>query len=224
MATRLEELEERLAALEAETGGYAPYGEEYAPYGEEYAPYGEEYAPYGEEYAPYGEEYAPYGEEEYTSYEEEMVVGAMEKEFAVEGVSELEIRSFSDTAEALETGQIQWDELSSVEQMGFWSKLKKIGRAAKRGWSRIKPYWRKAKPILARKWSWINYIPFEEEMAAIPKKTLVPPKFIPYPRCSCPRGYRTVRVTGYRCVRQWPWIRPRPALQPPIPMPPIFRK
>ena len=215
MATRLEELAERLAALEAETGGYAPYGEEY-----------------GEEYAPYGEEYAPY-EEEYASYEEEMVVGALEEELAVEGMSEAEISSFSNTAEALETGQLQWEELTSVEQMGFWNFIKKAARVVKRVARRALPIWKVAKPILSRRWPWLRYIPFEEEMAAAPKKMLMPSPIRPIPRCNCPRGYRTVRVTGYRCVKMPPWppwppVRPPvlrpPVLRPPIPMPPILRK
>ena len=213
MATRLEELEERLAALESETGGYTPYGEEYAPYGEEYAPYGEEYAPYGEEYAP---------------YEEEMVVGAMEDEFAVEGMSEEEIGSFSDTAEALETGQLQWDELTSVEQMGFWNFIKKAARVVKRVARRVRPVWRAAKPILSRRWPWMRYIPFEEEMA-----TAAPTKMFPRPYpirpvpCRCPPGYRTVPVTGYRCVRSWWQVRPPyRAVRPPgpLPRPPVLRK
>ena len=199
MATRLEELAERLAALEAETGGYAPYGEEY------------------------GEEYAP--------YEEEMVVGALEEELAVEGMSEAEISSFSNTAEALETGQLQWEELTSVEQMGFWNFIKKAARVVKRVARKVQPIWKVAKPILSRRWPWLRYIPFEEEMAAAPKKMLMPPPIRPIrpiPRCNCPRGYRTVRVTGYRCVKMPPWppwppVRP-PVLRPPIPMPPILRK
>nr|QNO49631.1 hypothetical protein AIHMFPNM_00034 [Methanosarcinales archaeon ANME-2c ERB4] len=207
MATRLEELEERLAALESETGGYAPYGEEYAQYGEEYSPYGEEYAPY---------------EEEYTAYEEEMVVGALEEELEVEGMSEAEIGSFSDTAEALETGQLQWDELTSVEQMGFWNFVKKAARVVKRVARKVRPIWRAAKPILTKRWPWMRYIPFEEEMSVAPRKMLVPSKPIrpiPIPRCNCPRGYRTVRVTGYRCVRAWP---PWP-VRPPMPKPPVLR-
>lgn len=192
MATRLEELEERLAVLEAGTVGYTPYEEEYAPY-----------------------------EEEFVSYEEEMVVGAMEEEFSVEGMTQEEIRTFSDTAEALETGQLQWDELTSVEQMGFWNSIKKATRVVKRVVKKVKPYWKAAKPYLSKKLPWIKYIPFEEdeeEMAAAPTKILKP--ILPIiPMCKCPPGYRTVPV-GYRCVRT---IRP-PLLKTPIPKPPVLRK
>ena len=108
MATRLEELEERLAALESEAG-YGAYGEE---------------------------AYAPYEEEAYAPYEEEMV-GALEEAFV--GMSEEEIGAFSDTLEALETGQLRLDDLTP-EEMGWFSRIfKKVARAVKRVGRVLKP-------------------------------------------------------------------------------------
>ena len=189
MATRLEELAERLAALEAETVGYAPYGEEYAPYEEEYAPYEEEYAPYEEE-----------------------TVGALEEVF--EGMSEDEIGAFSDTLEALETGQIQLEDLTP-EEMGWFSRIfKKVRRFF--GRVRRSPVWKIGRRVFRR------FAGFEEEMAA--KRGLGWPRPV---SCRCPPGYRTVPVTGYRCVRARPWpVRPpyRAVRPPGLPRPPAPRK
>lgn len=155
MATRLEELEERLAALEGE-GGYGAYGEE---------------------------AYAP--------YEEEMA-GPLEEAF--EGMSEEEIGAFSDTLEALETGQRRWEDLSQVEQMGLRDFFRKFGRVFRRI---VRPIWRIAKPVLRR------YLPFEEEMGARGM-----------PRGRCPPGYRTLPVTGWRCMPSY--RPPMRATQPPV--------
>ena len=162
MATRLEELEERLAALEGE-GGYGAYGEE-------------AYAPYEE--AGYG----AYGEEAYAPYEEEMA-GPLEEAF--EGMSEEEIGAFSDTLEALETGQLRLEDLTP-EEMGRFSRFfRKVARVVRRV---VRPIWRVAKPVLSRRFPWMRYLPFEEEMAA---------RRIPM-RQRCPPGYRTVPVTQCR--------------------------
>ena len=205
MATRLEELEERLAALEGEAGNGA-YGEEaYAPYGEE------AYAPHGEEaYAPHGEEAAPY---------EEATAGALEEAF--EGMSEEEIGAFSDTMEALETGQLRLEDLTP-EEMGWFGRLfKKVARVFRRVGRVVKPIWRIAKPVLSTRFPWMRNLPFEEEMAARRMFTMRPVT----PRC--PPSYRTVPVTGWRCVRSspLPWLRqpvrgtvrpPMRATQPPV--------
>jgi hypothetical protein len=134
MATRLEELEERLAAMEAEAG-YGAYGEE--------------------AYAPYEEEASP--------YEEEMA-GPLEEAF--EGMSEEEIGAFSDTLEALETGQLRLEDLTP-EEMGWFSRLfKKVAKVVKRVGRVVKPIWRVAKPVLSTRFPWMRHLPFEEEMAA----------------------------------------------------------
>jgi hypothetical protein len=165
MATRLEELEERLAALEGE-GGYGAYGEEaYAP----------------SEEAGYG----AYGEEAYAPSEEEMA-GALEEAF--EGMSEEEIGAFSDTMDALETGQLRLEDLTP-EEMGRFSRfLRKVAGVFKRVRRVVKPIWRVAKPVLSRRFPWMRYLPFEEEMAA-PSSRM---------RQRCPPGYRTVPVQ-WRC-------------------------
>lgn len=178
MATRLEELGERLAALEGEAG-YGAYGEE--------------------AYAPYEEE-----EEEAAPYEEEPA-GALEEAF--EGMSEEEIGSFSDTLEALETGQLRLEDLSQVEQMGLRDFFRKFGRVFRRI---VRPIWRIAKPVLRR------YLPFEEEMGARGM-----------PRGRCPPGYRTLPVTGWRCMPSYrpsrPSYRPsyRPPMRPPLGLRPV---
>ena len=198
MATRLEELEERLAALEGE-GGYGAYGEE-------------AYAPYEE--AGYG----AYGEEAYAPYEEEMA-GALEEAF--EGMSEEEIGAFSDTMDALETGQLRLEDLTP-EEMGRFSRFfRKVARVFKRVVRVVRPIWRIAKPVLSTRFPWMRNLPFEEEMAARRMFTMRPVT----PRC--PPSYRTVPVTGWRCVRSspLPWLRqpvrgtvrpPMRATQPPV--------
>lgn len=174
MATRLEELEERLAALESEAG-YGAYGEE---------------------------AYAPYEEEAYAPYEEEMV-GALEEAFV--GMSEEEIGAFSDTLEALETGQLRLDDLTP-EEMGWFSRIfKKVARAVKRVGRVLKPAWRVAKPLLSTRFPWMRALPFEEEMAArrIPLRPMTP---------RCPPGYRTVTA----CIPYRYPVRPVRPVRPPV--------
>ena len=184
MATRLEELEERLAAMEAEAGSGA-YGEE---------------------------AYGAYGEEAYAPYEEEMA-GPLEEAF--EGMSEEEIGGFSDTLEALETGQLRLEDLTP-EEMGWFSRLfKKVARVVKRV---AKPVWRVAKPALSTRFPWMRNLPFEEEMAA---PSMAAPSMVRRMR-RCPSGYRSVPVTQWRCMPSYRY-RPsyRPPMQPPVGWPPV---
>lgn len=200
MATRLEELEERLAALEGE-GGYGAYGEEaYAP--SEEAGYGA----YGEEaYAPYEEEASP--------YEEEMA-GPLEEAF--EGMSEEEIGAFSDTLEALETGQLRLEDLTP-EEMGWFSRLfKKVAKVVKRVGRVVKPIWRVAKPVLSTRFPWMRHLPFEEEMAA-PSMPIRGSPVRRMMRGRCPPGYHTVPVTEWKCMPSY--RPPRPPMRPPFVLP-----